>query len=198
MLVSQQLGWNWPYGAALLVAFFCAGCLGWAVIAWRPLAFDWWHQTTNIILVTRHKFLFNGFVIAVTLMTMIVIAFVSNPPEPYLAKPETQKPIEGELIQPEIKTIDKTITDNPDGTHKNTRLVEIMSRCSPGWTRFIVRGKNIIFLTIRKTNQPMMITGEGGRIGDSVFLEVADAWGKYMVIVTTRNADDVIFDYSCK
>ena len=99
----------------------------------------------------------------------------------------------------EVRTIDTTVTPNADGTYTNSRLVEIISRCPPGMLRFVAHGKNITSsLRIKKTNQIMMLTGAGGRIGDSVFLEVENAWGKYILIVNTQNADDVIFDYSCK
>lgn len=199
MWVSEQLGWNWPYGVVLLVAFLSATCLGWAVIAWREFAFDWLHRRTSILLATKHTHWFNGVVLVAVLIGMIMIAVKSKPPQPQLAEPVPQKTMEMDFTRPGITTIDKTIINNPDGTYTNSRLVEIISRCPPGMLRFIARGKNIIsYLRIKKTSQIMMLTGAGGRIGDSVFLEVENAWGKYMLIVNTRNADDVIFDYSCK
>ena len=42
----------------------------------------------------------------------------------------------------------------------------------------------------------MTLYGAGGGTADSAFLEIQNPWGKYLVVVQTRNADDVIFDYS--
>ena len=96
----------------------------------------------------------------------------------------------------EIRTIDTTTKTNPDGTYTIVRLVEIMSLPRQGILRFIVHGKGIINLKVKSQGQLMTLYGAGGGTADSAFLEIQNPWGKYLVVVQTRNADDVIFDYS--
>ena len=97
--------------------------------------------------------------------------------------------------EPELRPLEKNVTNNPDGTITTHILAEVVAPYPPSSLRVVAWASGIVALSVAPQRAGMHMAGHCGTRADHAFHTLMSPMGRYMISVQTKEPTNPRIEY---